>query len=125
VAYALAATGGAGGALARWGIAEALPRSPGGWPWATLTVNLAGCLLAGVLLAVLAARRPDDGRLQALLGTGVLGGFTTFSAFAVETTDLLAAGSAALAVAYVLVSVLGAVLAVAAGVGAGRRLVER
>jgi fluoride exporter len=119
VIYLLAAVGGGGGALARWGLAEAVPRSPGGWPWATLAVNLAGCLLIGVLLAVLAARRPDDERLQVLLGTGVLGGFTTFSAFAVETTDLLFAGSAGLAIGYVLASVLGGVLAVAAGSRAG------
>jgi CrcB protein len=115
VAYLLAALGGALGALARWVIAEAVPRSPGEWPWATLAVNLLGCLLIGVLIAVLAARRPDDERLRTFLGAGVLGGFTTFSAFAVEVADLLRAGPPWVAAAYVAVSVLGGLLAVAAG----------
>ena len=117
--YVLAASGGCVGALARWGVTLALPRSPGHWPWATLTVNLAGCLLMGVLLAVLGARRPEDDRLRTFLGAGVLGGFTTFSAFAVEVADLLRAGAPALAVGYVAVSVLGGLLAVAAGLRIG------
>ena len=118
--YLLAAAGGALGALARWGVAVALPRSSGQWPWATLVVNLSGCLLMGVLLAVLAARRPDDDRLRTFLGAGVLGGFTTFSAFAVEGADLLRAGFPILAGAYVAVSVLGGLLAVALGIRLGR-----
>ncbi len=123
--YLLAAVGGALGALARAGVAGLLPRDPAGWPWATLTVNLAGCLLLGVLIAVLAVRRPDGERLQVFLGAGVLGGFTTYSAFALEVTDLVAGGRLVLAAAYVVVSVLGGVLAVAAGVRAGRALAER
>ena len=123
--YLLAALGGALGALARAGVAGALPREPGGWPWATLAVNLLGCLLIGALLAVLAARRPDGERVQVFLGTGVLGGFTTWSAFALEVTDLAAAGRPLAAAGYVAVSVLGGVLAVAAGAVAGRALVPR
>ena len=117
--YLLAALGGALGALARWAIVLALPRSSGDWPWATLTVNLAGCVLIGVLLAALSARRPDDDRLRTFLGAGVLGGFTTFSAFAVEVADLLRAGVPVVAVGYVAVSVLGGLLAVAAGLRLG------
>ena len=116
MAYVLAALGGVLGALARAGIAELLPRHPGGWPWATLLVNLIGCLLLGALLAVLAARRASGERIQVFLGTGVLGGFTTYSAFALEVTDLVGAGRPAVAAGYVAVSVLGGVLAVAAGV---------
>jgi CrcB protein len=119
VAYLLAAIGGALGAFARWVVAGALPRSSGDWPWATLAVNLGGCLLIGVLLAVLAARRPDDEHLRTFLGAGVLGGFTTFSAFAVEAADLLRADAPGLAAAYVAVSVLGSLLAVAAGLRVG------
>jgi CrcB protein len=115
VGYVLAALGGALGALARWAVVLALPRSSGGWPWATLAVNLLGCLLIGVLLAVLAARRPDDDRLRTFLGAGVLGGFTTYSAFAVEVADLLRAGTPVLAAGYVAVSVVGGLVAVAAG----------
>jgi fluoride exporter len=119
VAYVLVALGGALGALARWVIVLALPRSSGEWPWATLTVNLVGCLLIGVLLAVLSARRPHDHHLRTFLGAGVLGGFTTFSAFAVEVADLLRAGVPMLATGYVTVSVLGGLLAVAAGLRLG------
>jgi CrcB protein len=121
VVYLLAALGGAIGALARWAVVLMLPRSAGTWPWATLTVNLVGCLLIGVLLAVLAARRSHDERLQTFLGAGVLGGFTTFSAFAVEVADLLRAGHPVLAVAYVAVSVLGGLIAVAIGLRIGGR----
>ncbi|MGY5884996.1 fluoride efflux transporter CrcB [Modestobacter lacusdianchii] len=120
--YAAAALGGAVGALGRWGVAEALPSPAGGWPWATLLVNLTGCLLLGLLLAVLAARRPDSPWLRPLLGTGVLGGYTTFSTFAVETVRLAEAGAWATAAGYVLASVLGGVLAAAGGVALGRRL---
>jgi CrcB protein len=119
VLYLLAALGGALGALARWAVVLALPRSSGDWPWATLTVNLAGCLLIGVLLAVLSARRPHHDRLRTFLGAGVLGGFTTFSAFAVEVADLLRAGLPVVAGGYVAVSVLGGLLAVAAGLRMG------
>jgi CrcB protein len=125
VAYLLAALGGALGALARWGLATALPSSPGTWPWATLLVNLTGCVLIGVLLAVLVARSPSSPWLRPFLATGVLGGYTTYSTFAVDTVALVDAGRPALAAGYVLASVLGGVLAVAAGLLAGRRVVAR
>jgi CrcB protein len=119
VVYLLAALGGALGSLVRWAIALTLPRSSGDWPWATLTVNLAGCLLIGVLLAVLAARRPDDEHVRTFLGAGVLGGFTTFSAFAVEVSDLVRAGAPAVAAGYVAVSLIGGLVAVAVGLRIG------
>jgi CrcB protein len=120
VAYLLAAIGGALGALARWGVAEALPRPDGGWPWATLLVNLTGCLLIGVLTGALAGRSPEPAWARPFLAVGVLGGFTTYSAFAVEAVGLAEAGRVAAAGGYVLASVLGGVLAVAAGVRAVR-----
>jgi CrcB protein len=123
MAYLLAALGGALGALARWGIAEALPSSPGGWPWATLLVNLTGCLLLGALIAVLAARSPEASWPRPFLGVGVLGGYTTYSAFAVEVVRLIEAGSAVAAGSYVVVSVVGGVGAVAAGILAARTAV--
>ena len=119
MAYLLVAAGGVLGALGRWAITEAVPRSSGDWPWATMGVNLVGCLLVGVLLGVLMAPRSDDGRLRTFLGAGVLGGFTTFSALAVEVADLLRAGTPTTAVGYVAVSVLGGLLAVAAGLRIG------
>jgi CrcB protein len=125
MAYLLAALGGALGALTRWAIAETLPASPGGWPWATLSVNLTGCLLLGVLLAVLAARAPEPSWARPFLGVGVLGGFTTYSTFAVESVQLVDDGAAGLAAAYVLLSVVGGVAAVALGAVAARRTVRR
>ena len=115
MAYLLAALGGALGALSRWGIAEAFPASPGGWPWATLLVNLTGCLLIGVLLAVLAAQVPEPAWVRPFLGVGVLGGYTTYSTFAVEVVELVDGGAAVPAAGYVLTSVLGGVAAVALG----------
>ncbi|MQA33513.1 fluoride efflux transporter CrcB [Modestobacter roseus] len=120
VGYVSAALGGALGALARWALAEALPTPAAGWPWATLLVNLAGCLLLGLLLAVLFPRHPDSRWLRPFLGTGVLGGFTTFSTFAVETVRLVDAGAAATAAGYVAASVLGGLLAAVAGVRLAR-----
>jgi CrcB protein len=118
----MAALGGVLGALARWGVGTALPRSPADWPWATMLVNLTGCLVLGVLLGLLFARHLDHPWLRPFLGTGVLGGYTTFSTFAVETVELADAGAWASAGAYVAVSVVGGVLAAAAGVALGRVL---
>ena len=125
MAYLLAALGGALGALARWGVATALTHSPGGWPWATLLVNLTGCLLMGALVAVLTARSPEPPWARPFLAVGVLGGYTTYSAFAVEVVGLVEAGAPVLAAGYVLVSLLGGVLAVAAGALAVRTVRAR
>jgi CrcB protein len=124
LAYLLAALGGAMGALARWGIAEALPGSAAGWPWATLLVNLTGCFLLGVLLAVLSSRSPEPAWAKPFLGVGVLGGYTTFSAFGVEVVRLAENGAFALAGGYLLLSVVGGVLAVGAGAVTARRVVR-
>ncbi len=124
MAYVLAAVGGALGALARWAVAAALPSSPAGWPWATLLVNLTGCLLIGLLLAALAARSPEPVWARPFLAVGVLGGYTTYSTFAVETVQLVEDGAVVAAAGYVLASVVGGVAAVAAGLLAGRRAVR-
>jgi CrcB protein len=122
VIYVLAALGGALGALARWAVAAGLPSSPGGWPWSTLLVNLTGCFLLGALFAVLAARFPTAAWPRPFLAVGVLGGFTTYSTFAVDVVGLVEDGAPWVAAGYVLVSVAGGVLAVAAGAVAARFL---
>jgi CrcB protein len=124
IGYVAAALGGAVGALARWGVAEALPRGATGWPWATLLVNLVGCLVLGLLIGSVFARSPASAWPRPLLGTGVLGGFTTYSAFAVETVQLVDGGRTGPAAAYVLVSVAGGVAASALGLVAGRAAVR-
>ena len=107
----LVAVGAAVGALGRWQIAEWFATEPGTVPWETLLVNLVGCLVIGV-----AASRIEPGSDRWLAGvTGVLGGFTTFSAFANETRLLLDADRAGTALAYVAVTLIGGLLAVAAG----------
>ncbi|GAA0794558.1 fluoride efflux transporter FluC [Spirilliplanes yamanashiensis] len=106
---AAVAAGGALGALARHGLTTA-------WPslWATLLVNVTGCLLIGAVATAVPHRR----LLRPFLGVGVLGGYTTFSAF---TVDALRAGSPAVAFGYLAATVAGALLAVWAGAAlAGR-----
>jgi CrcB protein len=124
VIYLLAALGGALGALARWAVAEALPHSSGAWPWSTLLVNLLGCLALGALLAVLLARFPHSPWLRPFLAVGVLGGFTTYSTFAMDVVRLTGSGHQVLAVAYVLASVLGGLLAVVTGLLTGRAVIR-
>lgn len=115
--YALVAAGAAVGAGLRWWANEAIAHPRGGFPWSTLAVNLAGCLLAG--LAVRFVVGGSDRWLT--LVTGLLGGLTTYSAFAVETHDLLGAGRPALAAVYVVASIAGGIGAVELGRGGGRR----
>jgi CrcB protein len=101
------------------GRGTALPRR---LAWATLLVNLTGCLLLGALLAGLAARSPAPPWARSLLGVGVLGGYTTYSTFAVEVVGLVDGGALASAAGYVLLSVLGGTAAVALGAAAVGRL---
>jgi CrcB protein len=119
------AVGGALGSAARYGLAVAWPTPPGGFPWATLVTNLAGCALLGALMQVITTRIAPHRLVRPFLGTGVLGGFTTFSTYAVETQGLLAAGRPALAVAYVLGTLAGALAAVLFGTWAMARVRRR
>lgn len=124
MAYVLAALGGALGALARWGVGTALPSSPGGWPWATLLVNLTGCLFIGMLLAVLLSRFPASTLLRPFLAVGVLGGFTTFSTFAVDLVLSVGAGAWLVATGYLLASVLGGIACVVLGLTGARAVLR-
>ncbi|ALU39169.1 CrcB [Kocuria flava] len=116
--------GGAAGTGARHGLALLLPPAAG-WPVATLAANLLGAFLLGLLLEALARRGAETPRRELLrlgLGTGALGGFTTFSALALETERLLAGGAPGQAVGYLVLSVTGGFAACLAGVLlAGRR----
>jgi len=107
--FLLVGLGGALGAMARYGAGLAAVRlGAGDFPWATLFVNVAGGLAMGVLAGTLGAE--DQGARQ-LLGVGVLGGFTTFSAFSIETVRLIEGGQPDVALGYALASVLLAVSA--------------
>ena len=112
----LVAVGGAAGAGARHGLDLLVPGTPGGLPLGTLLTNLVGCLLLGLLVA----RRPDDPVLRPLLGTGFLGGVTTFSALALQV-DRLLVDRPLVALGHLAATMLGGLLCVAAGLRLGRR----
>ncbi len=112
------ALGGAIGASARYGVNLLAVRLVPGLPLGTLAVNVLGCLAMGLLTAMLMLRGGQH--LAPLLLTGVLGGFTTFSGFALDAAALWEQGRGALALGYVLGSVVLSLLAVLAGLSIGR-----
>lgn len=117
--------GGAAGTAARAALEQSFPPSPAGVPWVTLIINVTGSFLLGVLLGTLARTGPDQGRRRAVrltLGTGVLGGFTTYSTFMLETVDRLRDGHAALAVAYLVGSITLGLAAAGAGIATSARV---
>lgn len=114
----LVAIGGALGASGRYGVALLGARWSESFPWATLATNVAGGFAMGVLIGAAA----DQRALVLLLGVGVLGGFTTFSAFSIETVRLIERGAAGAALAYALASVLLCVAAAFAGLALTRSL---
>lgn len=115
------ALGGAVGAVGRFLFNVGLLRLIGpGFPWGTLTVNVLGSLIMGLLWVVLDARGAM--RLAPLLMTGVLGGFTTFSAFSLDAVTMVERGQPGLAAAYVLASVILSVAALWAGILLARGL---
>lgn len=118
---AAVATGGALGTVTRYGLETAFPTDLRHFPWTTLWINLAGCLLLGVVLYIVFERRPPSRLLRPFLAIGVLGGFTTFSTFAVEVAQR-APDHARIAAAYLAVSLVGGPLAVLAGSAAVRRI---
>jgi CrcB protein len=119
------ALGGGLGALARYGLAHLWPTPPGHFPWATFITNVLGCLLIGVLMVVVTEILPAHRLVRPFLGVGVLGGFTTFSTYAVEIRGLLAPGTVVVAFVYLAGTLLAAMLAVLAGVWATRALTKR
>jgi CrcB protein len=112
--------GGAVGSGARYLTGRAMLSLLGpDYPFGTLAVNLIGGLLMGVLVGVL-ARTSASETWRLLLAVGVLGGFTTFSAFSLDVVSLIERGAVGVALGYVLVSVIGSIAAVFAGLSAVR-----
>jgi len=106
------ALGGALGATLRYLVGLGLEQRLGsGFPFGTLTVNLVGCLLIGLLAALFVDATEGREPLRLFLIVGCLGGFTTFSSFGLDTLRLLQDGAVAAAVGYVLASNLGGLLA--------------
>ncbi len=117
--WLLVALGGATGSVARYGAYRMWPASPGGFPVPTLTVNLIGSFAIGLIYMSVAARGASADNARLFWMTGVLGGFTTYSAFALETALL---GFSLTGAAYVAATVVGCLLAAIAGMKAGTLL---
>lgn len=111
------AAGGALGSLGRWALAGALPEAADGWPWGTLLVNVTGALAMGLLIAWLADRE-TPAWVRPFAATGLLGGWTTYSVFALDAVTL----SPVVAVGYVAATVVLGVGACAVGLRIGERL---
>ncbi len=119
----LVAAGGAAGSVLRWLVSGWVqhwaPRS--GFPWGTFAVNVTGSFAIGLLLTLALERGALSANARLLLVTGVLGGYTTFSAFSWETLQMARGGQWSAALAYVLGSTLLGTLAAFAGLAIAKR----
>ena len=112
--------GGIGGTL-RVAAVELAPAASGDWPWATLGVNVVGCLLLGYFVTRLQERLPLSAYQRPFLGTGLCGALTTFSTFQLELARMIEHGRAGLAAVYAIVSVVAGFAAVLVSTGLARR----
>ena len=113
-ATALVALGGGTGAAARYWLCRAIGAGHP-FPWGTLVANIAGSMALGILVGWLARHGEGGQHLRLLLAVGLLGGFTTFSAFSLESALMIERGQAGLAALYIGGSVAAGVLALFAG----------
>lgn len=120
---AVVAVGGAIGASARYGASLIWPTVPGAFPTTTLLVNVIGCAVMGAFMVILTEARAPHRLLRPFFGTGVLGGFTTFSTYALDIERLVDAGHARTGLAYLGLTLLAALAAVWSAAWATRRLV--
>lgn len=97
----------------------------GSLPWATIVINVVGCALIGVLMVLVSEVWIQQRLLRPFLGTGVLGGFTTFSTYSVDIQQLVANGHPVTALSYLAATVIGAIAAVWAATHTTRALVGR
>lgn len=115
--------GGSAGSSVRYLLGSWFAGSAGGFPWTTFAINVSGALLLGCLLEALALRGSDTGRRRAArlgFGTGMLGGYTTYSTFIVESLRLGSDGQLLLAASYLVGSILTGFAAAWVGVAATR-----
>ncbi|CDR09773.1 CrcB-like protein [Streptomyces iranensis] len=116
------AVGGALGATARYGASLLWVTPPSAFPWTILLVNAVGCAIIGVFLVLITEMWTAHRLMRPFFGTGVLGGFTTFSAYAVDFTRLVQDGRIAIAFGYLLGTLVVAMTAVWAAMAATRRV---
>ncbi|MDO0929070.1 CrcB family protein [Streptomyces sp. TG1A-8] len=119
---AVVAAGGALGATARYALSLAWPTEPGGFPWATFCTNVTGCAVIGVFMVLITDVWAAHRLVRPFFGTGVLGGFTTFSTYAVDVRELVGAGHPGTGQAYLAATLLAALAAVWLSSAATRRL---
>lgn len=120
---AAVAAGGALGACARYGAGLLWPTAPGAFPWTTFGVNALGCAVIGVFMVVITEMWSPHRLVRPFFGTGVLGGFTTFSTYAVDIHGLVQGGHAGAALAYLAATPLMALAAVWGAAHTARRLI--
>ncbi len=118
---AAVAVGGAVGAPARYGVTQLIHVAPGSLPWATFLINVSGSLALGAVLALVIERLPTSHHVRALVATGFLGAYTTYSTFAVDTDVLAKDGHVAIAALYVVASIVVGLAAAWLGLNATRR----
>ncbi|MGW7258807.1 fluoride efflux transporter CrcB [Streptomyces sp. NPDC054834] len=118
------AFGGALGATARYALSLAWPTPPGGFPWATFWANVGGCAVIGVFMVVVTEAWAAHPLVRPFFGTGVLGGFTTFSTYAVDIQKLLDGGHPGTALAYLAATLLAALTAVWAAAAVTRGILK-
>ncbi|MFJ2814841.1 fluoride efflux transporter CrcB [Streptomyces sp. NPDC087294] len=121
---AVVALGGAIGASARYAIALRWPAASGGFPWGTFWTNVVGCAVIGVFMVVITDVRAAHRLVRPFFGTGVLGGFTTFSTYAVDIQRLVDSGHPGTGLAYLAATLCAALAAVWLGVTLARRALK-
>ncbi|MGW2291636.1 fluoride efflux transporter CrcB [Streptomyces phaeochromogenes] len=119
---AVVSVGGAIGASARYGASLLWPTHPGGFPWTTFWVNVVGCFVIGAFMVVITEAWAAHRLVRPFFGTGVLGGFTTFSTYAVDIRTLVDTGHPRTALAYLAATLVAALAAVWLAVTAARRI---
>ncbi|MFE4533721.1 fluoride efflux transporter FluC [Streptomyces scopuliridis] len=120
---AVVSLGGAIGSAARYGAALLWPTASGAFPWTTLTVNVVGCAVIGVFMVVISDVWAAHRLVRPFFGTGVLGGFTTFSTYAVDIRLLVGSGRPATGMAYLGLTLVAALASVWSAVWVTRRVV--
>ncbi|MGW3663045.1 fluoride efflux transporter CrcB [Streptomyces sp. NPDC005141] len=122
---AMVSLGGAIGATARYGAGLLWPTQAGAFPWTTFAINVVGCAVIGVFMVLITDAWAAHRLVRPFFGTGVLGGFTTFSTYAVDIRTLVDTGHPGTGLGYLAATLFAALAAVWLGMTAARRALAR